>query len=1181
MAEDDAERNHASTGHNIGNGEAEKSLPQLKAAAMKEEKYDDPQAQPPEADEFGLPVKPPRRRNWSLDEMESPEKAVPTGLPGVQEAKNGGPVIGDVEETEKGKERAVDARADTRADTDGPSGSARSAPAQDAAPPSPKSPTLPTSSPVSSAQHKRNASNPVSSEWSHQQMVPQQVGSPEPEDEGEWQEMPAIAEHRIYDDWGKVLAKSYDEVQDDQAYGYGNLGGAGKGYTRVQMDEDAQSATSMDDNTAYLFKQNDYARNALDADDEEGRDLQSQMQTTKELLTEGQKIAYVGIVRLAILGMVNETDALAKTKGSKKVIELATEALKMWGQKCMMRLFQHMEIEAAEQIMVEQLAEHGVQVADLAEGLMQHAKLKKSEKDVERTSEVASPRPSSTSNVSRASAPDPSTSSRPTTGVGTSQKSTSPAPSPALEAPPAYTEQAADDFHIEDGSQLDAKNVDLDIRWTVLCDLFLLLIADSSYDARSRTLLERVGAALSVPWQEIVRFEKRVTEALEMQEAAEKENWNEEEHLASREKRARNKRLMVMGLCTVGGGLIIGLSAGALAPVIGAGLAAGFTGIGVAGTGTFLGGTGAAALIGTTGTLIGGHIGLKGSGRRTGAVKTFEYKPLFNNKRANLIVTVSGWMTGKVDDVRLPFSTVSPIMGDIYSVNWEPDMLQSTGQTIQILGTEALTQTIQQILGATFLATLMAGLSLPIVLTKLAYLIDNPWTVSCARADATGLILADSLIDRNLGERPITLVGFSLGSRVIFSCLRELSRRGAVGLVQNVYLFGSPVVVKQDEWTRAKAMVSGRFVNGYATNDWILAYLFRATGGGVMRVAGLATVDIPGIENINVTDEVPGHMAYRGMMPTLLQLVGWEVESEEFTEIEDPDPEDHARRQRELISEIEEARKELEEGEAKGQTTEKKGFRAFFSRKKAPARKAWETYDEAAGKEQNAKARVLAGEAEAEKVAEENSNVMFDVDAIRREALQLALNGENVDEIKAHMQIREIESTMPALRIESPVMSSSSGTLQRAKTHDGTNGRGTPSKLSQDGSRCDGDDEGDVNTRHDESKITMSFDSPTDERHPAATNNGNGSNAYLHANGTVSRQGSPNSSEQHGKWEDLCAHRDGSAVDERPPLRSAHATLVGPSVAQGSGHGKISNPDFNPWGGEEFGREKGVEMSFE
>ena len=130
-------------------------------------------------------------------------------------------------------------------------------------------------------------------------------------------------------------------------------------------------------------------------------------------------------------------------------------------------------------------------------------------------------------------------------------------------------------------------------------------------------------------------------------------------------------------------------------------------------------------------------------------------------------------------------------------------------------------------LGSTILVALMASLQLPIVLSKLTYLIDNPWTVSMGRANAAGLILADSLIDRNLGLRPITLVGFSLGARVIFAALRELASRGAYGLVQNVYLFGSPIVANQDEYLRVRSVISGRFVNGYASNDWILGQYYR------------------------------------------------------------------------------------------------------------------------------------------------------------------------------------------------------------------------------------------------------------------------------------------------------------------------------------------------------------------
>ena len=135
---------------------------------------------------------------------------------------------------------------------------------------------------------------------------------------------------------------------------------------------------------------------------------------------------------------------------------------------------------------------------------------------------------------------------------------------------------------------------------------------------------------------------------------------------------------LYQGFVQLGAGLSVGL----------AGLAAGFTTIGVTGTAGFLGGVGGAALVTSAATAAGGTIAVRAAHRRTGHVRTFEYRPLHNNKRLNLILTVSGWMTGKVDDVRLPFSTVDPIMGDIYSVLWEPEMLRSMGDTINILATE-------------------------------------------------------------------------------------------------------------------------------------------------------------------------------------------------------------------------------------------------------------------------------------------------------------------------------------------------------------------------------------------------------------------------------------------------------------------------------------------------------------
>ncbi len=119
--------------------------------------------------------------------------------------------------------------------------------------------------------------------------------------------MPAYAPYDIYDDDNKLIAKEHDESGDEK-YGYAGLGGAGKGYTRVLLDDDAESATSMDDNTKYLFK-GGQTTSAIE-EDETQRDAVSQLQATKDLLTEGQRIAYVGLTRLELSAMVKEAESL-------------------------------------------------------------------------------------------------------------------------------------------------------------------------------------------------------------------------------------------------------------------------------------------------------------------------------------------------------------------------------------------------------------------------------------------------------------------------------------------------------------------------------------------------------------------------------------------------------------------------------------------------------------------------------------------------------------------------------------------------------------------------------------------------------------------------------------------------------------------------------------------------------
>jgi hypothetical protein len=206
--------------------------------------------------------------------------------------------------------------------------------------------------------------------------------------------------------------------------------------------------------------------------------------------------------------------------------------------------------------MIENLAEHGLQPGDLVPALMtthtvanpeydpaeaqRQAEMRKPEEEAppesDDISEVTVVEPSTPSKVS----PSPPSSPPPSAKSGTFQTTSRVLQQTSTAAVPGVSTSlsAADE------------NVTLDIRWTVLCDLFLVLIADSVYDARSRVLLETVAIYLGFGWLDVVKFEQRVTEALEIQEDV--ENMEQRDIIEGRQKSSRKRRYMMVGLATLG-----------------------------------------------------------------------------------------------------------------------------------------------------------------------------------------------------------------------------------------------------------------------------------------------------------------------------------------------------------------------------------------------------------------------------------------------------------------------------------------------------------------------------------------------------------------------------------------------------------------------------------------------------
>jgi hypothetical protein len=181
----------------------------------------------------------------------------------------------------------------------------------------------------------------------------------------------------------------------------------------------------------------------------------------------------------------------------------------------------------------------------------------------------------------------------------------------------------------------------------------------------------------------------------------------------------------------------------------------------------------------------------------------------------------------------------------------------------------------KEIISRTIFASLMTALW-PIGLLKISQVVDNPFSVSMARADKAGLVLADALINKAQGERPVTLIGYSVGARLIYSCLMSLVERRGFGLVENVILMGAPCPSDEAPWRAMRSVVAGRLINVYSENDYILGFLYR-TFNIQYGVAGLQEIEeVRGIENVNVSDMVSGHLRYQYLVGSILEKIGFE-----------------------------------------------------------------------------------------------------------------------------------------------------------------------------------------------------------------------------------------------------------------------------------------------------------------
>jgi len=145
-----------------------------------------------------------------------------------------------------------------------------------------------------------------------------------------------------------------------------------------------------------------------------------------------------------------------------------------------------------------------------------------------------------------------------------------------------------------------------------------------------------------------------------------------------------------------------------------------------------------------------------------------------------------------------------------------------------------------------------------------------------ARATMTGVLLSD-IIARTKAKTTFSLMGSSLGARVIFTALNGLAtRKNAKPKIKDVYLLGG-AVDRMDErgWDDAAKAVEGKIYNCYSRNDMVLKVLYRTANAFISNPAGIGNIESNSdkIENVDVSDLVHGHMQYKENFGQILERI--------------------------------------------------------------------------------------------------------------------------------------------------------------------------------------------------------------------------------------------------------------------------------------------------------------------
>lgn len=564
---------------------------------------------------------------------------------------------------------------------------------------------------------------------------------------------------------------------------------------------------------------------------------------------------------------------------------------------------------------------------------------------IQRVGSIVNSKETATSQIESASAPEESTHSPPDTKINPD----------TLELDESDESVAASTLEkLYPPIPTPLSDLDEPIRVLILHSTLLILLSLEHYVAQSRVLLLYITSSLKLPLKVLTSDEEKV--AVSLLEAA--KHMSGESEAQKKAEENQQSRKWKVGLASVAGAAIIGVTGGLAAPLVAAGVGSVMGGLG-------LGATAAAGYLGSVAgstILVGGLFGAYG-GRMTGQmmdnyareVEDFAFLPARESlanidkkalerkegeriaddrenvageggaqkgskssestlidesgdqgsqtrddkasgkdsqsqevlsdkekeavddpkcRRLRVTIGITGWLTSK-EEVVTPWRVLGS-GSEVFALRWELEALLNLGNSITaMVSSTAWGYAKSEMIKRTIFAELMSAMW-PVALLQVSRVVDNPFSIARSRADKAGEVLADAIINKAQGERPVTLLGYSLGARVIYACLMSLARRRAFGLVESVVLIGAPTPSTTSDWRVLRSVVANRLVNVYSSNDYVLGFLYR-TSSIQYGVAGLQKVQgLPSVENVDVSEMVSGHLRYRYLVGSVLRKIGFE-----------------------------------------------------------------------------------------------------------------------------------------------------------------------------------------------------------------------------------------------------------------------------------------------------------------